>query len=215
MSTTEQDAAIRKGRGRPKTFDREAALDIALELFWRHGYEATSLADLVAATGAKAPTLYAEFTNKEGLFRAAVDRYTEKFASKSAATLSCPESGVAAGIENYFRTTVACFTDSKKPGGCFLICTSTGLSADSDEVAKMLRRRHQTQENTLSAFLQARQASGELDPRTDIAALSAWLGCLLQGMSVRAREGATPAELNGLVDTLMLQWPTLSRLGIH
>jgi len=214
MTTTEQDAATRKGRGRPKNFDREAALDIALELFWRHGYEATSLADLVAATGAKAPTLYAEFTNKEGMFRAAVDRYTEKFASKSAAALSCPDSCVASGVENYFRSTAACFTDSEKPGGCFFICTSTGLSASSEDVAKMLRRRHDNQEQNLLEFLQDRQKAGELDPQADLKGISAWLGCLLQGMSVRAREGATEAELNALVDTLMLQWPVLSRLGV-
>lgn len=63
-------------------FDRDAALDKAMKLFWQHGYEATSLADLVEATGAKAPTLYAEFTNKEGLFRAVLDRYIDRFAAK-------------------------------------------------------------------------------------------------------------------------------------
>jgi len=210
---TEQDAGTRKGRGRPKTFDREAALDIALELFWRHGYEGTSLNDLVEATGAKAPTLYAEFTNKEGMFRAAVDRYTEKFAGQSAAALACPESNVASGVESYFRSTAACFTDDKKPGGCFFICTSSTLSADSEKVAEMLRNRHSNQQANLLDFLLARQEIGELDARTNVPALAAFLGCLLQGMSVRAREGATYAELNELIDTLMLQWPTLSRLG--
>ena len=73
--TTETTGCAKKSRGRPKVFDREAALDKAMTLFWQHGYEATSLADLVEATGAKAPTLYAEFTNKEGLFRAVLDRY--------------------------------------------------------------------------------------------------------------------------------------------
>lgn len=68
--TTDTTSCAKKSRGRPKVFDREAALDKAMTLFWQHGYEATSLADLVEATGAKAPTLYAEFTNKEGLFRA-------------------------------------------------------------------------------------------------------------------------------------------------
>lgn len=66
--TTEMTGCAKKSRGRPKVFDREAALDKAMTLFWQHGYEATSLADLVEATGAKAPTLYAEFTNKEGCF---------------------------------------------------------------------------------------------------------------------------------------------------
>lgn len=211
---TEQDAGTRKGRGRPKTFDRDAALDKALELFWRHGYEGTSLSDLVEATGAKAPTLYAEFTNKEGMFRAAVDRYTEKFASQSEAALVCPETSVAGGIEKYFRSTAACFTDGKKPGGCFFICTSSTLSADSAEVAEMLRNRHSNQEQHLLTFLQTRQAVGELDAQTDVAALAAYLCCLLQGMSVRAREGATHAELDALIDTLMLQWPVLSTLRI-
>ena len=75
------DSTQCKSRGRPKVFDRDAALDKAMKLFWQHGYEATSLADLVEATGAKAPTLYAEFTNKEGLFRAVLDRYIDRFAA--------------------------------------------------------------------------------------------------------------------------------------
>ena len=75
IMATDSTQCVKKSRGRPKVFDRDAALDKAMKLFWQHGYEATSLADLVEATGAKAPTLYAEFTNKEGLFRAVLDRY--------------------------------------------------------------------------------------------------------------------------------------------
>ncbi|RCA06083.1 TetR/AcrR family transcriptional regulator, partial [Klebsiella pneumoniae] len=76
--TTDVQSCAKKSRGRPKVFDRDAALDKAMTLFWQHGYEATSLADLVEATGAKAPTLYAEFVNKEGLFRAVLDRYISR-----------------------------------------------------------------------------------------------------------------------------------------
>ena len=64
IMATDSTQCVKKSRGRPKVFDRDAALDKAMKLFWQHGYEATSLADLVEATGAKAPTLYAEFTNK-------------------------------------------------------------------------------------------------------------------------------------------------------
>lgn len=210
---TDQDVCTRKGRGRPKTFDRDAALDKAMELFWQHGYEATSLADLVAATGAKAPTLYAEFTNKEGLFRAALDRYIEQFAEQRQSALICPESGVARGVENYFRSTADCFTDGKKPAGCFFICTSNGLSSGSGEVADMLRQRHEGQSGALLEFLRERQLRGELESETDVTRLASYLGCVLQGMSVQAREGASRDALNEIVDTLMLQWPTLSRLG--
>src|SRR5476649_2974716 len=101
--STEQTALVRKSRGRPKQFDRGTALSKALEMFWRHGYEATSMADLVDATGAKAPTLYAEFGNKEGLFRAAVERYVSKFAEKGKALLDRPDCTVAEAVENFFR----------------------------------------------------------------------------------------------------------------
>lgn len=211
---TDQDICTRKGRGRPKTFDRDATLDKAMALFWQHGFDATSLSDLVAATGAKAPTLYAEFTNKEGLFRAVVERYNEKFAGQRKTALVCPECTVSEGIEKYFRSTAACFTDKEKPAGCFYICTSTALSAESGEVADMLRARYDGQERDLNAFLQDRVAAGELNANTDVAALASWLSCMLQGMSVRAREGASRQELDSIIDTLMLQWPTLSQTCI-
>ncbi|MDH8297430.1 TetR/AcrR family transcriptional regulator, partial [Klebsiella pneumoniae] len=70
---------VKSARGRPKIFNRERVLDKAMMQFWAYGYEGTSLSHLVDATGAKAPTLYAEFGNKEGLFRAAMDRYLEVF----------------------------------------------------------------------------------------------------------------------------------------
>ncbi len=208
--TINQDLCVKKGRGRPKLFDREAALDKALELFWAHGYEATSLSDLVNATGAKAPTLYAEFENKEGLFRAVMHRYIEKFTAQRNAALACPESCVAKGIENYFRSTAACFTDREKPAGCFFICTSTVLSASSGEIAEMLKTKHHSQEETLEAFLLERQVKGELSAATDTRALSKYLTCVLQGMSVRAREGATREELDGIIDTMMQLWPMLA-----
>ncbi|MBP2171495.1 AcrR family transcriptional regulator [Erwinia toletana] len=209
MSSNEE-LCIKKGRGRPKLFDRESALDKALALFWAHGYEATSLADLVQATGAKAPTLYAEFENKEGLFRAVMDRYIEKFAAQRKAALACPERSVAQGIENYFRSTAACFTDGDKPAGCFFICTSTALSADSGEVAEMLRTRHDLQEATLLEFLQQRQQQGEIDAARDVNQIASYLSCVLQGMSVRAREGASRHQLDGIIDTMMRLWPTLA-----
>lgn len=210
-----QDCDVKKCRGRPKVFDRETALDKALTLFWTHGYEGTSLADLVAATGAKAPTLYAEFVNKEGLFRAAMERYVEKFSAWRDAALGNDALPVDQAIEGYFRATAACFTDRDSPGGCFFICTSTTLSAASAEIASMLQQQHQSQESTLSDFLLCRQQRGELSESVNIAALARYLGCMLQGMSVRAREGVQRDDLDSIIDTLMAMWPTLTGLCQH
>lgn len=210
-----QAACVKKGRGRPKQFDRETALDQALQLFWRHGYEATSLADLVEATGAKAPTLYAEFGNKEGLFRAAAERYVTKFAEKGKALLARPGLSVTQAIEDFYRAAAAMFTDKSLPSGCFIICTSAALAASSDEVAQILRSRHHLQEHTLLDFLLTRQQQGELPASTDCAGLAKYLACTLQGMSVQAREGASEDDLNGIVSTLMAVWPTLSQTCRH
>lgn len=173
------DVVNRKTRGRPKVFDRNDALDKAMMLFWAHGYEGTSLSDLVNATGAKAPTLYAEFENKEGLFRAAMQRYIETFSAQRNAVLNDDALDVKTAIEAYFRATAACFTACDKPAGCFFICTSSALSSGSEEVAQMLAQQHHAQ---------------------------------LQGMSVRAREGAERDDLDSIIDTLMAMWPTLTGL---
>ncbi len=207
---SESVASLRKGRGRPKQFDREVALDKALELFWRHGYEATSLADLVEATGAKAPTLYAEFGNKEGLFKAAAERYVTKFAEKGKTLLMQPDRSVSQAIEDYFRSVASMFTDKSLPSGCFIICTSAALSASSEDVAQILRARHHLQEHALRDFLLSRQQQGELAADSDIVLLAKFLACTLQGMSVQARDGASAADLDGIVTTLMALWPTLS-----
>jgi AcrR family transcriptional regulator len=211
---TDHVASTRKGRGRPKQFDREDALDKALTIFWRHGYDATSLTDLVEATGAKAPTLYAEFGNKEGLFRAAAERYMAKFADRGRALLANPRSSTAQAIEDFMRDTAAMYTDKNLPSGCFIICTSAALSSSSDEVAKCLRARHHFQENMLTDFLRARQESGEVPAQTDIVTLAKYLTCIQQGMSVQARDGASHEELDGIVSTLMGLWPALMRLGV-
>ena len=204
------DEVLKKCRGRPKTFDRDAALDKALTLFWTHGYEGTSLSDLVAATGAKAPTLYAEFENKEGLFRAAMERYVERFSAERNAALQDESKSVAEAIEGWFRATAACFTHRDTPAGCFFICTSTALSSSSGEIAHMLRQQHDAQQQTLIDFLTVRQQRGDIPAQVDILSLARYLACMLQGMSVRAREGAPKADLDNIIDTLMAMWSALT-----
>lgn len=204
------DTLNRKTRGRPKVFDRNDALDKALMLFWAHGYEGTSLSDLVNATGAKAPTLYAEFENKEGLFRAAMQRYIETFSAQRNAVLNDDSLEVRTAIEAYFRATAACFTECDKPAGCFFICTSSALSSGSEEIAHMLAQQHHAQERALKQFLDARQQRDELPACANTATLASFLACLLQGMSVRAREGATREDLDSIVDTQMAIWPALA-----
>ncbi|TGD50819.1 TetR family transcriptional regulator [Salmonella enterica subsp. enterica serovar Poona] len=207
--TTDTTSCAKKSRGRPKVFDREAALDKAMTLFWQHGYEATSLADLVEATGAKAPTLYAEFTNKEGLFRAVLDRYITRFASKHEAQLFCEEKSVESALEDYFTELAACFTRPATPAGCCMIITAATLAASSRDIARTVKSRHAMQEQTLIQFLRQRQERGEIPAHCNPQALAEYINCILQGMSISAREGATFEQLMQITRTTLRIWPEL------
>ncbi|MGY5957463.1 TetR/AcrR family transcriptional regulator [Kosakonia sp. BK9b] len=207
--TTEMTSCTKKSRGRPKVFDREAALDKAMALFWQHGYEATSLSDLVEATGAKAPTLYAEFTNKEGLFRAVLDRYIARFANQHEAPLHQDDTPVEQALLAYFTAVARCFTSADTPAGCFMINTSATLAASSHAIAETIKSRHAQQEETLLQFITRRQQRGEIPASADPQVLSQFLGCVLQGMSVSAREGASCEKLLQITRTTLRLWPTL------
>ncbi|WP_194205763.1 TetR/AcrR family transcriptional regulator [Superficieibacter sp. 1612_C1] len=210
--TADVQSCTKKSRGRPKVFDRDAALDKAMTLFWEHGYEATSLADLVEATGAKAPTLYAEFINKEGLFRAVLDRYISRFAARHEAALFNEEKSVEQSLQDYFTAVATCFTSKETPAGCFMINTSATLAASSKEIARTLKTRHAQQEQTLCKFLLSRQQRGELPAQKDVQALAQFLNCILQGMSISAREGASLEDLQQIIRTTFCLWPKMLTL---
>ncbi len=201
---TDSTQCVKKSRGRPKVFDRDAALDKAMKLFWQHGYEATSLADLVEATGAKAPTLYAEFTNK-GLFRVVLDRYINCFAAKHEAQLFVKRK--AWSCAGLFLGHRQLLYQQRHPAGCFMINNCTTLSPDSGDIANTLKSRHAMQERTLQQFLCQRQARGEIPTHCDVTHLAEFLNCIIQGMSISAREGASLEKLMQIAGTTLRLWP--------
>src|SRR5207244_10784430 len=108
-----ENAETAMPKGRPREFDTEKALDAALLLFWRHGYEGTSLAALTDAMGINTPSLYAAFGNKEELFRRALDRYLQKPASYLPTALQEPTARRAA--EKLFRGAIAMVMNPRHP----------------------------------------------------------------------------------------------------
>ncbi len=153
-----------------------------MKLFWQHGYEATSLADLVEATGAKAPTLYAEFTNKEGVISCRSRPLYRSFLPLSMKH-SCfvKRKSVESALADYFAAIANCFTSKDTPAGCFMINNCTTLSPDSGDIANTLKSRHAMQERTLQQFLCQRQARGEIPPHCDVTHLAEFLNCIIQG----------------------------------
>jgi AcrR family transcriptional regulator len=107
-------------RGRPRRFDPEEALDAAMAVFWSHGFDATSMADLSAATGLNKPSLYAAFGDKAQLFRQALERYAKTQAEPHLRALE-REPDVRAAIGAFLASLADVLADPAKPGGCFIV----------------------------------------------------------------------------------------------
>src|SRR5947208_7756415 len=125
--------------GRPRAFDVDQALDQALKVFWRKGYEGASLPDLTRAMGINRPSLYAAFGNKEALFRRAIERYVEGPAAHFREALREPTARTV--VERLLRGTVASLTDSRNPPGCFLVQEALVCGDAADRVRREMVER--------------------------------------------------------------------------
>ena len=193
-------------RGRPRGFDRTAALDAAMALFWRRGFTATSIADLCAAMGIASPSLYAAFGSKEALYAEALARYVDRTAPLLWAPLEAAPTA-RAGIEAFLLASATALPARPgKPAGCMV-----ALSAVGDEGCPALGRRVTEARADAFARLKARiargLASGELPFGTDCAALARFYLAVQQGMSIQARDGASAADLEAVARHAMEAWP--------
>jgi AcrR family transcriptional regulator len=192
--------------GRPREFDRGAALKAAMVLFWRKGFAATSMNDLCDAMDVRSPSLYAAFGSKEALYLEAIQHYVETFGPPVWNGLA--EGATArAGVQNLLLAATESLPESHvTPAGCMAT-----LAAVSDEwpagIADVVRKIRVEMLGRLRSRLQAGVANGELPPTTDIDALSRFYLSVYQGMAVQARDGAAAAELRGVVAAAMAAWP--------
>lgn len=184
--------------GRPRAFDREKALDKALEVFWRQGYEGTSVAELTRAMGINPPSLYAAFGNKEGLFREAVDRYAKKGADHVREAMAEPT--VRAAVEKLLRGTAERLTDPECPNACMLVSSALSCSEASEEIRNELASRRSCLEKSVNERLQKARSDGDLPDDADPAALARYVATVCHGMSVQASGGATRKDLMAVVD---------------
>jgi AcrR family transcriptional regulator len=193
-------ARAAKPRGRPRSFDREAALERAMQVFWKQGSEATSLHDLTTAMGINPPSLYAAFGDKERLFMEAVGRYQEM--RQGLAEMLEAEATAKAAVA---RVLAEAARDLPGCGGCMLVLSATACSESS--VQSELAERRTDQKAVLKARIDRGIREGELPRGTESAALAEFYTTVLQGMSIRARDGATPASLRAAAEAAMRAWP--------
>ncbi|XXT19405.1 TetR/AcrR family transcriptional regulator [Sorangium sp. So ce429] len=198
------------GRGRPRSFDRAAALRRAMEVFWERGYEGTSLSDLTAAMGINSPSLYAAFGCKESLFREAVSLYNE--VEGAAVTRAMSEEPTARrAVEAMLRGNAEAYVSPGKPSGCMIVLAATLGTQESEAVRCHLAEVRRGALVELQRRLDRGVAEGDVPAGTDTAALAAFYTTVLQGLSIQARDGASREALLAVVDCAMAAWDALAR----
>ena len=180
---------------RPKEFDPDAALQSALELFWRRGYEATSMADLVGHLGIGKASLYATFGSKHELYLRALDRYGQTQDPVLTRELSRPGPVLPAvrGLVRRFAAEAA--AEATREQGCLVTNTAVELAPHDREAARRVERSLDTVETLLHSALVRAQGRGELAGDRDPLTLARMLLVLLQGLRVVGKASTDPARV--------------------
>ena len=178
-------------KGRPREFDTDRALEAALQLFWRRGYEGTSLAALTEAMGINVPSLYAAFGNKEMLFRRALDRYLQRPAQYLPRALRARTAREVA--ERLFKGAIGMAMNRRNPDGCLLVQGALASGPEADSVRQELNRRRAGAEMAVRRRLERALIEGDLPASADPGRLARYLITMIWGLSVQAAGGASRA----------------------
>lgn len=195
------------GRGRPRSFDSDRALEQALRVFWQRGYAGTSLSDLTKAMRINRPSLYAAFGDKEALFRKALDRYAAERESYVQGALN---------QSSAFEVAKALLTGAadsmcgggQHPAGCLLVQGALATGEDNEMIRRELALRRRANEVLICRRMQRAKEEGDLPMNAEPAVLARYLATLTQGMAVQAAGGATREQLMEIAKTALLAWPS-------
>jgi AcrR family transcriptional regulator len=192
--------------GRPRAFDPERALDRALDVFWRKGYEGASLSDLTRAMGINRPSLYAAFGDKQSLFRQAVERYSRGPAAYLAEALREPTARRA--VECLLRAEAELLTVPGNPRGCLLVQGALACGDAADSVRRELIAQRAKFTAAIHQRLKRARSEGDVPPGADPADLARFVATVMNGMAVQAAGGATRGQLLRVAQTALKAWPT-------
>lgn len=167
-----------------------------MRLFWQRGYEGSSIADLTGAMGITAQSLYAAFNSKADLYRIALGRYGTAFATLPQDRLDAP--GAIETLSRWLQEQAQFFADPRHPPGCMISTAVLGCAEENDPIAGVVSAMREATVERIRHRLERAGAEGETKPEADPAALARFVGAIIQGMSVQARDGANQAELEAV-----------------
>lgn len=192
--------------GRPRKFDRDLALDAAMALFWRQGYEPTSLDQLKQAMGdLSSASFYGAFGSKEGLYRETLARYLDTH-GRAVAALYDPALAPREALERALRCSARLQTRPDWPTGCMIVLSAANGSPETAHLQALVAGERRRNRDAIRACVDRAAVSGELRAGTDVAGLAALAEALLVGMSVQARDGLDQDALESAVSSLLQLW---------
>ena len=189
--------------GRKRAFDKDEALDKAMHLFWANGYSGTSISDLTTTLGINKPSLYAAFGNKEQLFKASIEYYTEYYGESVLLKLLEPEdANLEERLKAYMLSIASVVTDPVLPKGCFFVKSTCESGSESvpEEITCLLKNMKSEREKTLIAIFSKEQEQGALSQDTDVEDLTSYITAVLYGIGVLAKNGATMKTLEPVIE---------------
>lgn len=196
--------------GRPRAFDAEAVLDDALDLFWRNGYEGTSVSDIAEATGVNKPSLYAAFGDKEALYLQALARYGDQMRERTATILD-GEPDARTAVETFLLTVIDTppGEPSHRPSGCMIVAGTAMCDSATvpDAIKQAVCAALRSSAAALTARLTRARSERQLPASTDVAALASYFSTVLAGLSVQARGQQCRTVLREVVTSAMRAWP--------
>lgn len=194
-------------RGRPPAFDRETVLAAARDTFWQHGYDGSSIADLTAAMGITPQSLYAAFGSKAELYRETLDQYRR---------MPRPEPGnpfqdkidTVTAFERFLTNSAKIFTAPEHPKGCMISTAVLNCAEENEPIAHHVASMRLQTLDIFTARIERGIAEGDIRPEANPRSLARFLGAIVQGMSVQARDGATTDELLALLSHALSELKT-------
>lgn len=193
MSNTNLPGKSNK-RGRPRTFDKQAALNAALKVFWKYGYEQTTIKQLTTAMGIASPSIYCAFGNKCDLFLTALKFYRHAYWHPMFERFQANKD-VYQAIDNFFIEAADILLKPCAPCGCLAIHTSMTLSMGETKIKKaVMEMRSDTRERVAGKLREGIQNS-QLPPDLNVSKLTNILVNFFEGLSLQANSGISPQEL--------------------
>ena len=174
-------------------------LDAAMQYFWEHGYFASSIDDLVHATGLNRAALYKNFGGKLGLFKAMLQRYRKTVTEP----LIAPLAGPKAGLPDVYAMLKSVRAELRREGtlGCLLVMTASEVAPHVREVRPVVAEYFDTLRSSLKKALSRAQRMGMLSGSPSAARLAAHLTTVILGASTMARSQVEPSLVVAGVDS--------------